>query len=205
MSAHHSRVFTTEFSTPEMEVVASQLTYLKSLNQRNQKEQRRVTEARRAIPQLQNLLLQRRVEINSFSGVLTDLMGLQVQQGEASEGDWENPFLLPALNARVDCGRLTLLTRLAKEYCESLSDSKAIIENQIESVQSVISASAGVLARMQVIRSTMLESVRLQYGLIHPIHLLSSDILAYIFSLILRQKFETIRMFRGRARGLSPI
>ena len=197
MSVRRSRVFTTEVSTPETEVVASQLKYLRSLNERIQKEEIRVTEAREAIPKLQNLLAQRLEESKSFSGVIADLMRLQVQPEVPSESDSENPFLLPVLGARVEYARLTRLAADAREYHRSLSNSLAIIEKQVDSAQSVISSSTGVLARMQGTRSTMLESIKLQYGLIHPIHRLSDDMLAYIFSLTVSEKFETVRMFRG--------
>ena len=197
MSVRRSRVFTTEVSTPEMELVASQLKYLRHLNERIQKEEIRVTAAHEAIPKLQNLLAQRQEEIKSFSGVIADIMRLQVQPEVPYESDSENSFLLPALSARVEYGRLTRLAAEAKEYRRSLSYSLAIIEEQVGAAQSVISASTGVLARMQGTRSTMLESIKLQYGLIHPIHRLSDDILAYIFSLIVSEKFETVRVFRG--------
>lgn len=197
MSVRRSRVVTTELSTPEMEVVASQLNYLRNLNERIKKEEIRVTGANEAIPKLRTLLAQREAEIKSFSGVMADIMRLQVQPGVPFEGDSDNPFLLPALSARVEYGRLTRLAADAKEYRRSLLDSLAVIEKQVDAAQSVISASIGVLARMQGTRSTMLESIKLQYGLIHPIHRIPDDILAYIFSLIVSEKFETIRMFRG--------
>jgi hypothetical protein len=197
MSTNRSRGFTTHVSIPEMELVASQLEYLKRLNVTIQNEEGRVREAREAIPKLQILLAQRREETKSFSGILSDLMRLQTQPRASIEDSLENPFIIPALQARVEYGRLTRLAAEAKEYRRSLSDSLDIIEKQIDTAHSVISASGGVLARMQSARSSMLESIRHQYELIHPIHRLPDSLLAYIFSLIVSEKFENIRRFRG--------
>lgn len=197
MRSSRSRGLTTEVPSPEMEAVTSQLEYLRNLNGRIQKEEMRLAAAHEAIPKLQNLLAQRQEDIKSFSGVLTNLMGLQVQSETSPKHDWENPFLLPALIAPVEYGRLTRLAAEAQGYRRSLSDSLPIIEKQIGTAQNVISVSDGVLERMQCIRSSMLKSIRLQYMLIHPIHRLCDDTLAYIFLLIVSERFETVRMFRG--------
>ena len=199
MRSTRARGSATEILTPEMEVVASQLKYLKYLNERIKEEEMRLAAAREAIPKLQNLLTQRQEDIKSFSGVLIDLIWLQTQSEESSEHDCENPFLLPALTAPLGCGRLTRLAAEAKEYRRNLSDSLDIVEKQIDTAQSVISTIGGELVRMQSIRSSMLESIRLQYALIHPIHRLCNDTLAYIFLLIVSEKFETVRMFRGHS------
>ena len=197
MQSSRSRGSTTEISTPEKEVVASQLKYLRHLNERILEEEVRLAAAQEAIPKLQNLLAQRQEDFKSFSGVFADLMRLQEQSGELFEHDCENPFLLPALSASPGYGRLTRLAAEAKEYRQSLSDSLDIIKEQIGTAQSVISTIACELVRMQGIRSAMLESIRLQYALIHPIHRLCNDTLAYIFLLIVSEKFETVRIFRG--------
>ncbi len=180
-----------------MEAVASQLKYLRSLNERAQKEEMRLAAAHEAIPKLKNLLAQTQEDIKSFSGILTSLTRLQEKSEASPEYDWENTFLLPALSARMEDGSLTRLAAEAQGYRRVLSGSLPIIEKQIDAAQSVISASGGVLTRMQGIRSSMKESIRLQYTLIHPIHTLSDDLLAYIFLLIVSEKFETARMFRG--------
>jgi len=197
MSGRSRRFTKVLVPTPEIDAITSQLKYLRNLKKGIRKEETRVAKAHEAIPKLQNLLAQRREDIKIISGVLADLMRLQAQPGASPEYDWENPFLVPALSAQVEYCRLTRCAAEAKKYHQSLSDSLSVIKKQIDTARSVISATGSVLPRMQGIRTTMLESIRLLYALIHPIHRLCDDTLAYIFLLIVSEKFEAARMFRG--------
>jgi hypothetical protein len=123
------------------------------------KKKEESAEAREAIPKLQNLLAAeaRRDQIIFWSAH---------RSYEASECNQGKPL---KMIGRIHFSYLPLTRGWstagspgwhaeAKEYRRSLSDSLAIIEKQIDTAQSVISASGGVLARMQGTRSTMLES-----------------------------------------------